>query len=255
MAGLRLSAVSERAAEELPNAMSALRVPADYEPSGRGRCRVPGKPKMLETRGAQSHADRQTQPPRFPGTRQRSRPRLRRPMSENFRRGARLAFDWGDARIGVAACDPDGVLAYPVKAVRAGEYEIADLAAVIEEYEPIEVIVGLPRSLSGGEGPAAVKARERAEALARAIRVPVRLVDERLTTLTASQRLREGGKRAKEQRELIDAAAAVAILEQALALEQSAGNPPGELVSAPGGPATEGPDLPGGSGQERPLQT
>jgi putative pre-16S rRNA nuclease len=163
-----------------------------------------------------------------------------------MRRGVRLAFDWGDARIGVAACDPDGVLAYPLRTVQAAEGEIAELVAVIAEYEPIEVLVGFPRSLSGGEGPAAARARERAVRLAASIRVPVRLVDERLTTVAASQRLREGGKRAKEQRELIDAAAAVAILEQALAFEQSQEKPPGELVSAPGGPMTNGPDLPGG---------
>ena len=172
-----------------------------------------------------------------------------------FRLGVRLAFDWGDVRIGVAACDRDGVLAYPVSTVRAGADEIGDLVGLVAEYEPIEVLVGLPRSLSGGEGPAAVKARERAKRLASAMRVPVRLVDERLTTVTASQRLHEGGKRAKEQRELIDAAAAVAILELALAFEQSQGIPPGELVSPSGGPVTGGPDLPVRSGQERPLQT
>ncbi len=176
-------------------------------------------------------------------------------MTEGFRRGVRLAIDWGDARIGVAACDSDGVLAYPLTTVRAGTDELADLMAVVAEYEPIEVLVGLPRSLSGGEGPAAAKARERATRLAAGIGVPVRLVDERLTTVTASQRLHETGKRAKEQRRLIDAAAAVAILEQALVFEQSQGSPPGELVSAPGGPVTDGPDLPGGSGQERPVQT
>jgi putative Holliday junction resolvase len=176
-------------------------------------------------------------------------------VSESFRRGERIAIDWGDARIGVAACDPEGTLAYPLMTVRAGASEIADVSAVVAEYEPIEVIVGLPRSLSGGEGPAAAKVRERAKRLAGAVRAPVRLVDERLTTITASQRLHEGGKRAKDQRELIDAAAAVAILEQALAVEHSTGNSPGELVSAPGGPAIDGPELPGGSGQERPLQT
>jgi putative holliday junction resolvase len=172
-----------------------------------------------------------------------------------FRPGVRLAFDWGDARIGVAACDRDGVLAYPVSTVRAGADEIAGLVEVVAEYEPIEVLVGFPRSLSGGEGPAAGQARARAGRLARVIRVPVRLVDERLTTVTASQRLSQGGKRVKQQRELIDAAAAVAILEQALAFEQSRGMPPGELVSASGGPLIDGPDLPAGSGQEKPLQT
>jgi putative holliday junction resolvase len=171
-----------------------------------------------------------------------------------MRRGVRLAIDWGDARIGVAATDPEGVLAYPVKAVRAGEGEIKELAGVVAEYQPIEVLVGLPLSLSGGEGPAAVKARERAAGLAGAIGVPVRLLDERLTTVTASQRLSEGGKPSKQQRKFIDAAAAVTILQHALAYEQSRGEPPGELVSAPGGAVTDGrPDLPGGSGQERPL--
>jgi putative holliday junction resolvase len=118
-----------------------------------------------------------------------------------------------------------------VSTVRAGPEEITDLVVAIGEYEPIEVLVGFPRSLSGGEGPAAGKARERAKRLAGVVRVPVRLVDERLTTVTASQRLSQGGKRVKEQRGLIDAASAVAILEQALAFEQSQGIPPGELVS------------------------
>ena len=176
-------------------------------------------------------------------------------MSEGIRRGVRLAIDWGDARIGVAACDPQGTLAYPLTTVRVGAAEIADLVAVVAEYEPIEVLVGWPRSLSGDEGPAAAKARKRAKRLAGLIGVPVRLVDERLTTVTASQRLHEGGKRAREQRELIDAAAAVAILEQALAFEQSQEKPAGELVSAPGGPVTDGPDLPGDAGQDRPRQT
>jgi putative pre-16S rRNA nuclease len=148
-----------------------------------------------------------------------------------FRPGVRLAVDWGDARIGVAACDRDGVLAYPVRTVRAGVNEITELVALVDEYRPIEVLVGFPRSLSGSEGQAAAKARERARRLARAVHVPVRLVDERLTTVTASQRLSEGGKRANEQRQLIDAAAAVAILEQALTFEQSREIPPGELVS------------------------
>ena len=176
-------------------------------------------------------------------------------MNERFRAGVRIALDWGDARIGVAACDRDGVLAYPVRTVRAGTHEIGELEALVDEYEPMEVLVGFPRSLSGGEGPAAATARERAGRLARAINVPVRLMDERLTTVTASQRLSQGGKRAKEQRKLIDAAAATTILEQALAFEHAQGLPPGELVSAPGGPLTDGPDLPGGSGQERPLRT
>jgi putative Holliday junction resolvase len=151
-----------------------------------------------------------------------------------MRRGVRLAIDWGDARIGVAACDRDGVLAYPLTTVRAGETEIAELAALVVEHDPLEVLVGYPRSLNGTDGPAAHKARDRAAALAGAVAVPVRLVDERLSTVTASRRLRASGKKAREQRGLIDAAAAVAILEQALAIEGAGGNPPGELVLTPG---------------------
>jgi putative holliday junction resolvase len=151
-----------------------------------------------------------------------------------FRRGVRVAVDLGDVRIGVAACDADGVLAFPVRTVQAGADEIAALLAVVAEYAPIEVLVGLPRSLAGGEGPAAVLARERAGRLARAVGVPVRLVDERLSTVAAAHRLRASGRRAREQRGVIDAAAAAAILEQALALERAQGQPPGELVSATG---------------------
>lgn len=136
----------------------------------------------------------------------------------------------------MAACDPDGVLAYPLATVPAGAGELDRVVALVSEHEPIEVVVGLPRSLSGADGPAATKVRGRAEALAARLGVPVRLVDERLTTVTASRRLREGGKRAKQQRAVIDAAAAAAILEQAVALERSQGCPPGELVSVPGRP-------------------
>jgi putative Holliday junction resolvase len=126
------------------------------------------------------------------------------------------------------------MLAFPVSTVPAGADEIAALLAVVREYEPIEVLVGLPRSMAGGEGPAVVRVRERASRLAGAVGVPVRLVDERLSTVTATQRLRAAGRTAKEQRGVIDAVAAAAILEHALALERGLGAPPGELVSAPG---------------------
>jgi putative holliday junction resolvase len=153
-------------------------------------------------------------------------------VAEGFRRGVRLAVDWGDVRIGVAACDPDGVLAYPLATVRATGKEIADLVSLIAAHHPIEVLVGLPKSLTGGEGPAAAQARQRALQLSAAAPVPVRLVDERLSTVTAAGRLREAGKRENRQRGSIDAAAAVVILEQALAVERIRGGPPGELVSA-----------------------
>ena len=147
-----------------------------------------------------------------------------------FRRGVRVGIDWGDARIGVARCDPDGILASPYATVAAGPREVADLLAVLAELEPVEVVVGLPTTLAGTEGIAAQKVRERATRLATATDVPVRMVDERLTTVEVSRRMREGGRRAKEQRSVIDAAAAAAILEHALGVERSRGEPPGALL-------------------------
>jgi putative pre-16S rRNA nuclease len=149
------------------------------------------------------------------------------------RRGRRLALDVGDARIGVASCDPDGVLATPVETVPGRDVPAAHrrLKQLVEEYEPIEVVVGLPRSLSGGEGPAAVKIRGFAQEFARGIApIPVRLVDERMTTVTASQGLRAAGVKSKKGRSVIDQAAAVVILQNALESERASGAAPGEGV-------------------------
>lgn len=148
------------------------------------------------------------------------------------RAGVRLALDWGDARIGVAACDGQGLLAYPLETVPAGKQAQGRLAALVAEHAPIELIVGLPRSLSGGEGPAATKIRRQARSLEKRIRpIPLRLVDERLTTVTAARALSESGRKAHQQRSVIDQAAAVAILEHALDIERRTGSPPGELVT------------------------
>jgi putative Holliday junction resolvase len=152
-----------------------------------------------------------------------------------MRRGRRIAVDFGDARIGVASCDPDGLLATPVETVPGRDAVAARrrIAAIVAEYEPIEVVVGLPRSLSGREGPAAAKARAFAKDMAKIISpVPVRLVDERMTTVTATQGLRASGVRAKEGRSVVDQAAAVVILQSALETERGSGRPPGESVEA-----------------------
>ena len=149
-----------------------------------------------------------------------------------MRPGVRMAVDWGEVRIGVAACDRDAVLAYPLGTVRTGDAEVAELAALAAEHQVMELIVGLPRSLSGREGPAARKVLERAARLAAATPVPVRLLDERFSTVTAAERLRGSGKSARQQRTSIDAAAAVVILEEALDYERARQQPPGELVSA-----------------------
>ncbi|WP_411077763.1 Holliday junction resolvase RuvX [Streptomyces sp. cmx-10-25] len=150
-----------------------------------------------------------------------------------MRRGRRIAVDVGDARIGVASCDPDGVLATPVETVPGRDVPAAHrrLRLIVEEYEPIEVVVGLPRSLSGREGPAATKVRAFAREMAKGIApVPVRLVDERMTTVTATHGLRASGVKSKKGRSVIDQAAAVIILQNALESERVSGNPPGEGV-------------------------
>lgn len=151
-----------------------------------------------------------------------------------MRPGRRITVDVGDARIGVATCDPGGLLATPVETVPAGTGARARIAEIAAEYAAIEVVVGLPRSLNGREGPAAVKARAFAVKLAKLVApVPVRLVDERMTTVTASRELRAAGRRAAAGRPVIDQAAAVVILQSALDTERGSAHPPGETVPVP----------------------
>jgi putative Holliday junction resolvase len=148
------------------------------------------------------------------------------------RHGVRLGLDPGDARIGVARSDPTGFLATPVETVRRGRGDLARIARLAREAEAVEIVVGLPRSLSGREGPAAVKAREFAGALAaRVAPVTVRLQDERLTTVAAEAMLRDRGKTGASRRAVVDQAAAVLILQHALDTERETGRPPGEIVT------------------------
>jgi putative Holliday junction resolvase len=140
--------------------------------------------------------------------------------------------DPGDARIGVASSDPSGILATPVETVARGEGDLARIAALVEELRAVVAYVGLPRSLSGREGPSAAKVREFARALARALDpVPVRLCDERLSTVTAEGQLRAQGRKGRKRRAVVDQAAAVVILQGALDRERQTGTSAGELVS------------------------
>lgn len=148
-----------------------------------------------------------------------------------MRRGVRLGVDVGDVRIGVAACDPSGLIASPVETVPAGPGSAARLAELAAERGAVEVVVGLPRSMSGGEGPAAVKVRAYAVALSRNLQgLPVRLVDERLSTVTAERALRERGRRGARRRAVVDQVAAVVILQTALDAERTSGSAPGETL-------------------------
>lgn len=137
-------------------------------------------------------------------------------------RGRRLGVDVGKVRIGVAISDPDGILATPLATVsrdmRAGAdsipADIAEIVRLVRENEAVQVVVGLPIRLNGGEGPAAIDIRSYAQRLARAAgHVPVVLTDERMSTVVASRRLAERGVRGRRQRAVVDQAAAVEILQ------------------------------------------
>jgi putative Holliday junction resolvase len=131
--------------------------------------------------------------------------------------GVRIGVDVGTVRVGVAASDPGGVLASPLATLARdprGGADLEKLARLVAEREAVEVVVGLPRSLSGKSGPAARAAREYATALAERVDpVPVRLSDERLTTVAATRRLAEGGIRGRKGRQVVDRSAAVLILQ------------------------------------------
>lgn len=148
-----------------------------------------------------------------------------------MREGVRLGVDAGSVRVGVAKCDPAGVLATPLETVRRGQGDLARIAEIAAEHEAVEVIVGLPTSLDGSEGPAAAAARQFAAALARLLPPgTLRLFDERLTTVTAQSGLRAGGKNARAQRRVVDQAAATVLLQAALDAERLTGHAPGEMV-------------------------
>ncbi|WP_232805610.1 Holliday junction resolvase RuvX [Glycomyces xiaoerkulensis] len=145
------------------------------------------------------------------------------PAATEWRRGRRLGIDLGKSRIGVAVCDADGLLATPVATVRRelrtrGDQipnDIREITQIASEYEVVEIVVGLPVTLSGEEGLAAEHTRAWVERFAdRVSPVPVTLTDERLTTAVATRRLHEGGVRGKRKRSVVDQAAAVEILQQ-----------------------------------------
>ena len=158
-------------------------------------------------------------------------------------RGVRLGVDVGDVRVGLARSDLDGMIATPVETLERGT---AVRRVVLEalEAEARVIMVGLPRSLNGSEGPAARKARDFAAELAAALTdeapdLEVRLIDERLTTVSAHKALHSSGRKGRKHRQVVDQVAAVMILQQALDTERSTGVRTGERVEAvPAEPAT-----------------
>ncbi|MEJ8285304.1 Holliday junction resolvase RuvX [Curtobacterium citreum] len=146
-----------------------------------------------------------------------------------MRSGRRLGVDVGRARIGIAVCDRDGLLATPVETVRRDDSsDLRRILEIADEYDALELVVGLPLSMSGGDTPSTDDARAFAARIAE--HRPVRLVDERLSTVTAQRGLHQAGKNTKKSRSVIDQAAAVIILQHALDHERRAGAPPGTTL-------------------------
>ncbi|MFK4790256.1 Holliday junction resolvase RuvX [Microbacterium sp. ZW T5_56] len=149
-----------------------------------------------------------------------------------FRRGVRVGVDVGKARVGVSQCDPDGMLATPVETVPRDEHSVSRVLAIVEELSAIEIVVGLPLNLRGEDTLSTADSREFATALA-AGEVPVRLIDERLTTVTAHSQLRSSGRKQRDTRGIVDQVAAVVLLQQAIDTEKRSGALPGIPVPRP----------------------
>jgi len=167
---------------------------------------------------------------------------------EGFRRGVRIGVDVGSVRVGVARSDPDGRLAVPVATLtrpqgRAGaRSDLLALVDLVAEYTPLEVVIGLPLALDGGEGLAAAAVRVYAADLVgmlreRGVGTPVRLIDERMTTAEATRGLQAAGRDSRSGRSVIDQAAAVIIVQHALDSERTTGRPPGTLLTPQEDPA------------------
>ena len=148
-----------------------------------------------------------------------------------FRRGVRLGIDWGKARIGIAACDPDALLCYPVETLNTKAQPNDRIRRLCEEYDPIEVVLGMPIDLRGQEGIAAHAMGEVAKNLAHILPCDLRIVDERMSTASAAKKLAASGRSSRQRRSVIDQAAAVDILEKTVDAERQNGHAPGYLWS------------------------
>jgi putative Holliday junction resolvase len=136
-------------------------------------------------------------------------------------RGRRIAFDYGDARIGVAASDQDSILVSPITTLATSSRNLfKQIAEIFEEVDPIAVYVGKPTNLSGVDSTATSKVLNFVEDLKKITEIPIRLVDERMSTVSASRSLREAGVDSKKSKSVIDMAAAVGILEFAITMEK-----------------------------------
>lgn len=151
-----------------------------------------------------------------------------------MRSGRRLAIDVGTVRIGIAASDFHGILASGLETIQRKSADdiqaISEIGKIIFEIEPIEIYVGLPIGMSGQSTKSTRDAVEFARKLIHSQGVPVRFIDERLTTVSATSALRASGRDSKSGRKIIDQIAATVILEQALETEKSSGGIPGKTI-------------------------
>lgn len=147
--------------------------------------------------------------------------------------GRKLAIDIGRARIGIAISDASGIVSSPFGAIRRSNVDsdtVQQIVDLVVENEIDEVFVGDPISLSGEQTSSTTDARDFAAVLQSNTLVPVRLIDERLTTVSAARILRDSGKSARSSKALIDSASAVVILESALQTERISGRAAGIAV-------------------------
>jgi putative Holliday junction resolvase len=138
-----------------------------------------------------------------------------------MQRGRRIAFDFGDVRIGVATSDADSIICSPLTTLKSSDKSLLkSITEIFLEIQPIQIFVGRPALMSGKDGAATEKAIAFAELLRGITDIEVIMVDERLSTVSAARNLRESGKNAKDSKDSIDMAAAVGILEFAIDLEK-----------------------------------
>ncbi|MHC5796199.1 Holliday junction resolvase RuvX [Lacisediminihabitans sp. FW035] len=147
-----------------------------------------------------------------------------------MRPGVRLGIDVGKVRIGLASSDPHGMLATPVSTVPRGEGDVAAIMVEAVDRAAVEIVIGLPLALSGGDSASTEDARDFARRVAEAGDIPVRMVDERLSTVSATRALQSAGRNSRKSRPVIDQVAAVIILQHALDAERTGGRLPGAVV-------------------------
>ena len=158
-----------------------------------------------------------------------------------YPQGIKLGVDVGTVRVGLAICDPDEILATPFKTVSRDAKKNSDVRVVVKqaaEMRAVQIFVGLPKTMKGEERSSAQMATEYAELLvgelARAgLDVPVNLVDERLSTVTAHRNLHEAGMSSKNHRKVVDQVAAAGILQHAIDMQKARGTDVGRRVNAP----------------------